>query len=768
MARIVKTRVETEGKVHEEFAVVEDESLEAWGDDKTAAMRYVGKATPRIEGIERVTGRAKFTHDMQLPGMLHAVLVRSTKAHARVTGLDTSAAEALPGVVGVLTPQTLPTLEGVSPLTDEPIYVGDAVAAVLAESDAIAREAADLVRVTYEVLPFETNMARATDDAERLGEGRVQERGDVEAAFAAADVVLEGTFHTPAAVHHCLETHGSVVQWEGNRLTVWTSTQSPFGVRREVAEGLGLPLTAVRVIKQYMGGGFGSKFGPGNYTFIAAIFAKMYNAPVRCILNRAEEAVATGHRHETIQRYKVGVTRDGRLSAIQLECVGNVGMTGGTFGMPVPALSLYQCDNVRTVERQVKTNLGHSDAFRAPGVVEGTFAFESMIDDVAKAIGMDSLEFRRRNYAERDQTRGLPYSTKTLREMYERGAEAIGWNQAAQPSQPNKKRGKGMASQIWWGGGGPPAYATIRLDSDGKAIVYCGAADLGTGTRTALALIAAEELGFRLQDIVVELGDTLTTPYAPGAGGSMTIASIGSAARGAASDTRTQLIEVAASYFEAPIDVLEVVESEIRNRERPDFRMTVAELMGKLGDVEISGKGSRGPNDPNHAVHTFGVQFADVEVDTDTGEVTVLKMVAIHDSGRIVNPLTAGSQIEGGMIQGLGFGLTEGRIVDDPTGHVVNGDLEGYKLPTAADIPDIEHIFLQTPDTIANSVGAKGVGEPPIIPTAGAIANAVAHAIGTRIYDLPMNRAQVLEALAKAAPPITKPAGNFKPMPRVR
>jgi xanthine dehydrogenase YagR molybdenum-binding subunit len=410
-----------------------------------------------------------------------------------------------------------------------------------------------------------------------------------------------------------------------------------------------------------------------------------------------------------------------------------------------PAAMQYRCPNFRSEVTGVFTNLGPMAAFRAPGFVEGTVGLEAAMDELAAQLGMDPLDLRRRNIPDTDQLEEKPFSLFPIDECYTRGAAAIGWERRNRDSRQNGRyrRGIGVASQIWWGGGGPPAYAEALLNSDGTATIMTGTQDLGTGTRTILAQVAAEELGLPLDQITVTIGDTLQGPFGPGSGGSITTGSMTPAVREAAHHLRSNVCDIVAQMREIPQDEIEIRGGEIYRRD--ERLMSVRDLMRKLGDVMLTGKGSRGPNPDDLSVVTSGAQFAEVEVDTVTGRVRVVKI----DSGRIMNPQTFNSQIYGGIIQGLGYALTEQRVVDTERGAVLNPDLEWYKIPTIADVPPIENILIDIPDTKANSTGAKGAGEPGIIPTAAAITNAVADALGVRITELPITPARVLEALEK-------------------
>ncbi len=762
MARVIKTEVMFEGRKSDQIVVVEREDPAPWPE--SAELSVVGKPHTRLDGPERVTGEAQYTYDLQLPGMLSAKILRCPYPHARIKKLDTSKAEALPGVRAVLTHLNAPRIEwhnGKTVLFDTELrFQGEEVLAVAADDEYIARDALRLVEIEYEQLPFVTDLEEALkpgapgvviQNEDNPIRSKSQGRGDVERGFADADVIVEARYSTSTQLHQSLETHGSVAHWERGRLTIWDSTQNIFGVRNDVADYLDIPRNKVRVLKKYMGGGFGSKNDAGKYTVIAALLSQATGRPVKCMLDRREESLSTGNRNRTIQEVKVGAKRDGTLTALSLKSVADAGAYGWTGSIGGPYRELYTCPNVRTEEWTVRTNTGPANAFRAPGYVEGTFSLESVMDELAQKLGMSPLDLRMKNYAERDPDGNKEYTLKELHRAYELGYQAIGWEQQAngQDGSGTKKRGIGMASQVWSGGGGPPAHAVVKIDSDGTATIISGTQDSGTGTKTMLAQVAAEELGMKFSDFTVELGDTQDMPYAPLSAGSMTAPSVSPAVRMAAEEARKMLFEIAGAIFEVAPEDLAIDNGEVYTPALPENRKSVREIMESVDNYMIVGKGSRGPNPDGKALRTFGAQFAEVEVDTETGQVDVLRVYAAHEAGRVINPLAFGSQIEGGVIQGMGFGVTEERYVDGPTGRVLNANLEDYKIPTAMDIPLIEHHGLEQVDAEANSVGAKGIGEPPIIPTAAAIANAVAAAIGVRVRDLPMTPARVLAALAE-------------------
>jgi xanthine dehydrogenase YagR molybdenum-binding subunit len=753
--KIVRTTAEFEGEMREETALVEGTDLRSWPADEELGI--VGKRHVRVDGVARVTGRAIYTQDLYLPGMLHVRVLRSPYPRARVRKVDASRALALPGVRGVLHRFNAPkaAFRGEETIFREEVrFAGDEVAGVAADSEEIAAAALRLIDVDYEVLPFVPDLEEAmADGAVRLDEkGNVTEsgkyaRGDVSRAFGEADVVVEATYRTSTQLHNSLETHGAVARWDGDELTVWESTQHVFGVRAGLQAALKIPYSDIRVRCDYMGGGFGSKGGAGKYTIIAALFARQLGKPVRCFLTRDEENLAAGNRSATYQTVKIAA-RGTKIHAIEHLSWSNSGQGRWVADPTGPTNGLYDIPHVRTRSYKVVTSLGALSSFRAPGYVEGTFALDQAIDELAERMGEDPLALRRRHAAMRtDPQSGQRYSLKRLLACYDVGAKEIGWQhrkaEGLRGSAPHRRRGYGMASQLWGGSGLPPAYATIHLNPDGTAVLRCGTQDIGTGTRTVLAQIAAQELGLEVGDVRVELGDT-NSQYAPISAGSLTVASVGPAVRLAAKDARSQLLDAAAQLLEVRATELRVERGAIVSKGR---RTPIGEVLGQVENYTVIGKGSRFPNPEGVSLKTFGAHFAQVEVDVRSGEIFVEHVVAVHDIGRVINPLLATSQVEGGIIQGLGFALTEERIVDRPTGRVVNGNLEGYKVPTVRDVPKMTVRFVDDPDQKANNLGAKGLGEPPIIPLPAAIANAVANAIGVRIRTAPLTRQRVLEAL---------------------
>jgi xanthine dehydrogenase YagR molybdenum-binding subunit len=722
VARLIRTEKEVEGRYEEVWIVVEEDALEQW---PAGPLDVVGRPATRGDGLHRARGEAVYTADLRLNGMLHTAVLRSPHAHARVARIDLAPVLAQPGVHAAIGPGDI------DQLASECGFEGAPIAAVCADTLEQARAAVDAIDLELEVLEPLLDPDEAVTRGSLLGEPRIRARGDVERGLAEADVVVTGEFRTSVVLHNSLETHQAVVQWVGDSVDVHISTQFIWGVRDDVAEGLGLPTDEVRVICNYMGGGFGAKNSPDDHTFIAAELAKRTGRPVKCALTRREEHLAAGNRNATIQRLTVGAKADGTLTALRGEYVNAVGWGGWSSPTEGPMHLLYTCPNVASTTYPAKLNQPPMKAFRAPGFVEGTFGLESLLDELASKLGIDPLELRRLNHTEHDPSDARPFSSKNLLECYRRAQPH--WDRrhdVRARSTDVVKRGVGMASQIWYGGGGPPSYAWVRVGSDGRATVVTAMQDIGTGTKTAMAQIAAEELRIPLGHVTVTVGDSSRGPYASISAGSSTTPSMGPAVRAAAADARRQIDEIA--------------------EQRGDPDAPLEDVVALLEDAQILGKGARGPNPAGMQVLTFGVQVAEVAVDVETGEIWVDRIAAVHDVGRVINPLGASSQIEGGIIQGIGHTLSEERLHDPTTGTILTTSFDAYRLPTIADVPEIVSELVDVPDPNLTNLGSKGLGEPPIVPTAAAIANAIRDATGADIRRLPITREEMLRALREA------------------
>lgn len=733
-------------------------------------LHSIGKPTARLDGRAKVTGAAKYTADINLPGLLYGRMVCAELPSANIKSIDTSKAESLKGVKAV---HVLEQLLGAAVAQGEKQgkyprvrYVGQPIAAVAAVSPQIAEDAVRLIKVEYEELPFVVDIEKAKDakspvvfaaPAEQAGtagggggprgvqqKGNVRgparnARGDIEKGFAEAEVIHEAQYHTQVQTHSALETHGIVADWKPDRLNVWASTQGTLSVRDELANVFELKKSQVQVITEYMGGGFGAKFGAGNYGVLATHLSKKAGAPVKLMLTRREEHQSVGNRPSSVQTVKIGAKKDGTLTAISATGYGTAG-TGTGAGFANPARSLYRCENVVTEESDVFIHAGPAAAFRAPGHPQGAFAFEQAIDELAEKLGMDPLALREKI----DESDARRVERKI-------GAEKIGWanrKRAGSDAGP-VKRGMGVAQSIWGRfTDNRNSAAEVRITQDGSVEIMSAVQDIGGGIRTALAQVVAEEFGLKPTDITVKIGNT-SYPPGPGSGGSVTTGSITPPARNAAYQAKQSFLGAVAKSIGAKVEDLELTDGKLVNKIDSSKSMSFRAACGKMGSEQISGSSRRDEDYRGDGKRPGmgGVQFAEVTVDTLTGVIHVERIVAVHDCGRPINPLSVESQINGGVIQGLSYALFENRILDRQTGIMVNPNLEQYKIAGAKDMPKIEPVIIEQ-YLGRSSTDAYGIGEPATVPTSAAIANAVYNAIGVRIREIPMTPAVVLKALA--------------------
>ena len=754
-----------------------------------AELRVIGKRVNRVDAIPKVTGQARYTYDVQLPGMLYARIVSSTVPHARIKSIDTSAAEAHPGVKAV---HILDRVMSIAQLRDPSVeaneryplvrYNGQPIAAVAAVSMRAAKAAAKLVRVEYERLPHVTSLEAAmrkdapvvfpgpTEQAATAGGGGAPPglpqdgnlrgpsrsglgggpRGDVQQGFAQADHVVTSEYRTQVQTHTPMETHGLVADWRDEELTLYASTQFALSVRDEAAEVFDLPKEKIRVISEFTGGGFGAKFGIGNYGALAIHLSRKARAPVRLMLDRREEHVSVGNRPSSIQRVKLGAKRDGTLTALSSRATAPAEWPPARASVSATA----PCIRFRTFTSSTTTcspTRGPSAAFRAPGQVQGIFALEQALDELANALGMDPLALREKiDTNDTDDAR----ARKVERRI---GAERADWSQRHPPGADAGpvKRGIGMAQSQWVYIVHGTTTCEVRIRGDGSVAALTGAQDIGTGTRTVIAQTVAEELGLRTEDIDARIGDS-RYPAGPAAGGSRVTSSITPAARNAAYLAARDLAARIAPMLDAKPEQIVFQDGRVFARGQPDRGMTFAQALRKANVDEIVHRADRREDyegyraklgDLHISRHGIGgVQFAQVAVDTQTGIVKVERVIAIHDCGRPINPKLIESQIYGGVIQGVSFALYEERHLDPGTGVQLNANIDQYKIVGAREAPAIEvHIIEQLGRQ--SSTDARGVAEPANVATAAAVANAFFNATGKRIRSLPMTPANVLAAL---------------------
>jgi xanthine dehydrogenase YagR molybdenum-binding subunit len=708
--------------------------------------------------------------------MLYGAVLRSPYPNAVVKSIDTRAAEGMPGVQAVLTgssPEANPAWSYPNDVKGKIFefrcrYEGEAIAAVAAETAYQAGDALGAVKVEFEVLQATVDELKALQPGAPLvhdGGNRVKpperyQRGDVDRGFAEADVILEQTYRTECEIHTPLERHGCVAKWDRGQLTLWQSTQGVYRVQSQAADILGMPLSKVRVIGRYMGGGFGSKLQAEKETIIAALLAKKTGRPVKLFLSREETFIAAGNRPPANMRLKAGVKKDGTLTALDFTCVATSGAypAGGTGGIDWQIKDLYQCPNVRTELSDLYTNACPSRPFRAPGHPQGAWALEQMMDALAEGIGMDPVELRLKNIPAVSQARtgNPPYTSTGFRQCLTDGAKSFGWREvrsaiASSNKDRNWRKGVGMAGGMWVvGGGGPPATIIVKLFADGSVSLNMGASDIGTGTRTVMALVVSEELGVKPDLIDIDNADTATTQYATPSGGSKTVPTESPAVRAAAIHVKQQLLAMAAEELKEKPASLTMKGGTILSLADPSKKIKVTDVAGLKKQGLIVGIGYRGPNPANRAINPFAAQFCEVEVNIKTGEVRILRFLSANDSGRVMNRLTFDSQVIGGITMGIGLAMTEARILDrNQTGKIVSGNWHDYKIPTAMDVPaDIVSVPIDSPDNEANTTGAKGLGEPVTIPTAAAVANAVYNATGLRLTSTPISPLVLRRALA--------------------
>lgn len=685
--------------------------MSGWPKDR----HYLSKDNLRVDAPAKVTGKAKYTYDVQPKGLLYGMILRSKWPAARITKIDLSFAKQIPGIKAAILVRDLPR---------QVRYYGEELAAVAGISKQVCLDALHAIQVEAEPLAFVVHEV----DAKQEGSPRVWEKnpnlslpggkkeGDVDAAFAQAAAVVEGFFSTPVQLHHPLETHGNVVDYEESSVTAWASTQGVFSVRDGLADSLGFPHNQVRVICDYMGGGFGAKFGPGVEGVLAARLSKEAGAPVKLMLTRFDQALAVGNRPSSFQKIKIGADAQGKLLAFDFELFGTSGIgsggetAGGGGGAAIPAPFIYKFPNTRVQQSGVNINAGSSRAFRAPGHPPASFGIESIMDELAVKLNIDPV-----------QLRILNDPSETRRQQYAMAVERFGWKEKYRKpgSSPGViKTGVGCAGSSW-GGGGHGTQAEAQINPDGTVEVRCGTQDLGTGARTVVAVVAAEVFGLSPDQITARIGDT-NFPPSGGSGGSTTTASVAPAIWDACQNVLTALKQYT-GYDPAKKD---------------DWKAACR----KLGTNPLVAHGTWQPGFSGSGVG--GVQFAEVEVDTETGFVRVKKVLCIQDCGLVVNKLTAQSQANGGILMGIGYALYEERIMDRASGVVLNPNFETYKLAGISDAPEIEVVFMDMPER-----GAIGIGEPVTIPTAAAVANAVANAIGVRVSSLPITPQKILTAL---------------------
>jgi len=748
---------------------------------ETRKRAATGRSVSRADGSVKVKGEARYTAEIPLQDMAHAVLMGSTIAKGRVKSIDAGATKAAPGVLAVITHVNAPKLNAVPPffpagegpggeervpLSDDRVhYPGQYVGLVVADTLERATHAASLLEVEYEeevpATRLEEELGNAFAPETIFGMDADTGRGDAEGAYEASDFKVDSTYTTPTMHHNPMEPSVTVAVWEGDNLTLYDPTQWVEGTRQGVATSLGVEPEKVRVISKFIGGAFGAKALVWGHQPLAAVAAQRVGRPVKLVLTRQQMFAGTGSRPASWHRVRLGADTDGTLRAVMHNAVSQTSPVA-RIGIAYGAVTLmsYDCENVLTTHRLAELNANTPTAMRAPGEAETGFVLEAALDELSYAVGIDPLELRLRNYAEHEPQTELPWSSKELRRCYELGAERFGW--AKRNPEPRSTRdeegrlvGHGMASAFYATRTGPArAGARISLDGESgvRAVVRSSTVDMGTGTYTVMAQIAADALGLDYESVAFELGDS-RMPMGGMATGSMTVNVLGPAVEAACRDAVGKLVKMAVADPDSPLfglDEDEVAAEGGRLSRRVDAGRGegYAQVLDRSGKDHIQGEGGYEPGGKaeQYSASSFGAHFVEVRVDEAICQARVRRMVGVFDVGRVVNPKTARSQCVGGMTFGLGMAMGEETVTDRNTGLVVEPHLSGYSgyhVPVAADVHEMDVVFVEGEDA-HNSLGVKGVGELGIVGATGAIANAIHHATGKRVRDLPITPEKLL------------------------
>jgi xanthine dehydrogenase YagR molybdenum-binding subunit len=735
-------------------------------------MKIVGAPINRTDGWAKVSGAAHYTAEHQVEGLTHAVLVTSTIPSGRVVRIDDSAARKVPGLLLVMTPQNamrLPkeTRDGklqppigrrLTLLQEDDVYYNNQpIAVVVADTIEHAREAAARLRIEYErkdaVLDFEQARESLHAPEKVLTEDTDTKRGDLADGLLAASVRLDETYTTPIEHHNPLETHATIAEWNGDKLTIHESTQYMKGVQRIVAAIFGIPPENVTAICPYTGGGFGSKGSVWSHAPLTAMAAKMLGRPVKLSLDRNNMFGPVGQRPNTEQRFRLGAMEDGRLTASSHDTIAYTSMIEDWIEpCGIVTRMMYESPNQQTTHRLASMNLGTPTFMRAPGEATGSFALECAMDELACQLNMDPLELRLKNYTEKDPGKDLPWSSKSLRQCYEIGAERFGWkDRKPQPrsmKQGNKLVGWGMATATY-PTNRSPGECSATLHPDGTALFRSATQDLGTGTYTVMTQIAADAIGLKVEQVRFELGNS-QMPESPVSGGSTTVASVGPAVQAAGHALRLRLVGIALAdqaspLFGSSVDKIGFENGELYLLDAPSRRESMATIVARHGQpVEVTARAEPGDEKKKYSMHSFGAVFVEVTVDEDLGEIRVPRVVGVYGVGKLMNEKSGYSQLVGGIVWGIGLALFEETLIDGRNGRAVNGNLAEYHVPTNADIQGIDVQIVDEIDPHVNPLGAKGIGEIGITGVGAAIANAVYHATGKRVRDLPVTLDKLL------------------------
>jgi xanthine dehydrogenase YagR molybdenum-binding subunit len=734
------------------------------------APPYTGHATSRVDGRAKVTGEAKYAGDHSAKGLAYGAVVASTIAHGRIASIDTSEALRVKGVLAVITHENRPDVADSDeawkdelapeqgspfrPLYDDKIHFSEQpIALVVAEEWEIARYAGSLVRVEYDRQPFVTDVFKQRSEAEIVDKPD-KPRGDAAKAFAAAAVRHEAEYFIPTEYHNPMELFASTAMWDGGKLTVYDKTQGVQNVQKYLCGVFRKQSDEIRVLSPYMGGGFGAGLRPQYQAVMAVMAALKLERSVRLVLTR-RQMYGLGYRPATIEHLALGAKEDGTLASITHEAIGATSrfedFSRNDTGW---SAQLYTSPNASYVHRVAHLDRPTSCDMRAPGAATGVYALESAMDELAVALKIDPVELRLRCYSDKDQNEDLPYTSKALRECYSEGAKAFGWDK--RKPEPRSMRdgnnlvGWGMATGVWEALQMPVA-TRIVMGANGHAEVSCAASDIGTGTYTIMAQVAADSLGLPIENVSVHLADS-TLPQAPVEGGSWMAASACHAVMATAEEVRKELLGLAklmkpSPLADAAIEDVVLTDGKLASRKDADRAVAIADIMrhGALDRIEKEKTHEFAPN-KSHAQNTHSAIFAEVKVDEQLGVIRVTRVVSAVAAGRVLNPKTGRSQVMGSVVGGIGMALHEEAVYDHGLGRIMNADIAEYHVPVNADIQDIEVIFVEEKDSLINPLGMKGLGEIGIVGVAAAVANAVYHATGVRVRDLPITLDKLLDA----------------------
>jgi xanthine dehydrogenase YagR molybdenum-binding subunit len=736
--------------------------------------KYIGKAMSRVDGVAKVTGKAKYAAEFRVPNLAYGFIVLGSITKGTIRSIDTREAEAAPGVIRVFTHLNTPKLGPKASTEEAPpraakepdksfgalqsdriFFNGQPVALVVAESYEQARYAARLVKLSYQAEPHVTDTEVVRGRARVPSRGTPPKpRGSPHEALANAPVKVEAEYRIPIEHHNPMEPHAAIAAWQGDRLTIFDKTQEVYNVRTHLASSFGVPEENVRVVSPYVGGAFGSSLRPNYYPALTAMAARELRRPVKVVYTRTQMFTGHGHRPYTIQRVALGAERSGKLSAMIHEVVHNTS-TFEEFSDDTTRFTrqVYACPNLDAPLKIADTDLNTPTWMRAPGAVSGMFALECAMDELAYALEIDPLELRLINYAEADPESGRPFSSKALRECYRIGAERFGWkDRKFEPRSMRDGRwlvGWGMATGVW-GALQMPAAARITLKADGTAHVVSATSDMGPGTYTVATMITAEYLGLRPEQVKFELGDT-QFPRAPAQGGSWTTASVGSALHGAALAIVARLLSLANRDANSPLwaaaaSDVEMLDGRLRLKSDASRFVRVSDVMRRNGLTEVAEtfEARPSPEREKYATLAHGAQFIEVKVDPDLATVRVTRAIEVTATGKIINPKASHSQEIGGVVWGIGMALQEATEIDHRYGRIMNPNLQHYHVPVNADVHEVETLFVEEDDTIVNPLGVKGMGELGMVGIPAAIANAIFHATGRRVRELPITPDKLL------------------------